>query len=166
MTVREHLRESLRHLSGHLWVKPPTGPPPLEQIEALLPLLDAAVLLQPEAERVIRLCTGDGDLDTKQIAERGSAVRIGYWRLRRDLPALPGPAGLKDDIRRLLLYHEWYIHDAVAIACAPAQTLDLVAHRAHLAGGLGAPAEHLRQIRQDLLWEHAELSADGDDRPT
>ncbi|MFE0465474.1 hypothetical protein ACFW1A_40120 [Kitasatospora sp. NPDC058965] len=158
MTVLSRLRSSWRMLAARVRPAPASGAPAAEQIEALLPLLDTAVVLQPEAERVIRLCAEDGVLDTRQIAERGSEVRVGYWRLRRDLPALPGPAELKDDIRRLLLYHEWYVHDAVACACAPVQTPELVAHRRHLTGGLGAPAEHLRLLRQDLHWELAELT--------
>jgi hypothetical protein len=158
MTACGRLIHAWRRLAARLRSRLPSAEPPMERIEALLPLLDNAVLLQPEAEQVIRLCAGDDPLDTLEIAERGKDVCVGYWRLGRDLYGLPGPADLKDDIHRLLLYHEWYVHDAVSCACAPVQTPQLVAFRDGLKGGLGLPAAHLRRLRQDLQWEYAELS--------
>lgn len=159
VTMNRHLTAVRRALDALLNPKPPPQPSRADELAALLPLLDRAAFLQPEAEQVIHECAVPGRL-AEDLAERANAVVVGYWRLRHELLPVEvslaaGP--LKDEIRRLLLYHELSVHDAVDSAYSPQQTAKMVAARAQMRG-LGAPAARLRELRQDLTEEYAELT--------
>lgn len=158
---------ALRALDGLLHPKLPPQPSRADDLAAILPLLDRAAFLQPEAEQVIQECAAPGHV-AEDLAGRGNAVVVGYWRLRRDLlPVQLSSATLpmKDEIRRLLLYHEWSVHEAVDCACSPQQTARMAAARAQMRG-LGAPAARLRELRQDLKQEFAALTDTEDEHRT
>lgn len=156
----------LRHaLAGLLTPQPAPQPSRSQDLEALIPLLDRAVLLQPDAERVIGECAAPGRA-AEDLAPRGNAVAVGYWQLRRDLmrlPVSPSTHPLKDELRRLFLYHEWSVHEAVDCACSPQQTAKMTEARAQM-HGLGAPGVRLRDLRHHLKAEFAALRGqDGHD---
>ncbi|WP_406209531.1 hypothetical protein OH807_38970 [Kitasatospora sp. NBC_01560] len=136
--------------------EPPAGPTRAAQLRALLPLLERAVLLQPDAEVVVWGCSAPGNTEGS-LALRASIVQIAYWKLRRDLQTVRADPALKDEIQRLLLYHEWYVHDAVACAYAPVQSRQLVESRTRLTG-LGTPAALLRDLHHRLGEELAALT--------
>lgn len=167
MTLSGRLAAARRALGSLLNPKPPPQPSRTDELAALLPLLDRAAFLQPEADQVIRECAVPGKL-SDDLAVRGKAVVVGYWRLRHNLlPVEVSSADqpLKDEIGRLLLYHEWCVQDAVDSAYSPQQTAKMAAARAQMVG-LGAPAARLRELRQDLTEEYAtltETSADDQD---
>ncbi|MET8631732.1 hypothetical protein [Streptomyces sp. NPDC004680] len=162
--MRKHFHQARRALGDLLHSQPAPSPSRTDSLAALLPLLDRAALLQPEAERVIQECAAPGKT-ADDLAQRGNAVVVGYWKLRRDLlPIEVGVADqpLKEKIRSLLLYHEWSVHEAVDCACSPQQTGKMRAARAQM-HGLGAPGTRLRELRQDLSAEYAVLSGPGSD---
>ncbi|WP_331741543.1 hypothetical protein [Kitasatospora sp. NBC_00039] len=109
-----------------------------------------------DAEAAIWECSSPGEVD-ESPAMRGDIVRVAYRKLRRDLLAVRADRELKDEIHRLLLYHEWYVHSAVTCAYAPVRSRRLVESRARLAG-LGAPARLLRDLHHGLGRELAALT--------
>ncbi|MFJ9542554.1 hypothetical protein ACIRPX_35610 [Streptomyces sp. NPDC101225] len=158
MTRRRRFAAARQAWAHLLHPRPATARSRADDLASLVPLLDRAAFLQPEAEQVIRECAAPGKV-AEDLAKRGNAVVVGYWQLRRDLlPVEVSPAGrsVKDEIQRLLLYHEWSVHEAVDCAVSPQQTARMTAARAQM-HGLGAPAARLRELRRDLTHEQAML---------
>jgi hypothetical protein len=167
VTRNRRLAAARRVLDGLLNPKPPPQPSRTDDLTALLPLLDRAAFLQPQAEQVIHECAAPGT-PAEDLAERGKSVIVGYWQLRRDLQPLGvsmKAQPLKDEIRRLLLYHEWSVHEAVDCAYSPQQTAKMIAARAQM-HGLGAPGARLRELRQDLTEEYAALTEQSGEEET
>ncbi|MEU6284400.1 hypothetical protein [Streptomyces sp. NPDC047028] len=159
MTMRGRFTHARRVVGDLLNPKPPPQPSRADDLAAVLPLLDRAAFLQPEAEQIIHECAGPGKA-AEDLARRGNAVVVAYWQLRRDLLPVEvslADRSLKDDIRRLLLYHEWSVHEAVDCACSPQQTEKMAGARAQM-HGLGAPGARLRALRQALTEEYAGLT--------
>ncbi|MEU6497115.1 hypothetical protein ABZ890_43305 [Streptomyces sp. NPDC046984] len=163
--MRKHFHHVRRALNDLLHPPPAPQPSHTSSLATLLPLLDRAVFLQPQAEQVIQECAAPGK-PAEDLAQRGNAVVVGYWKLRRDL--LPIEVSVvdrpvKERIRSLLLYHEWSVHEAVDCACSPQQTGKMRIARAQMRG-LGAPGTRLRELRQDLSAEYAALTGPGSDQ--
>jgi hypothetical protein len=120
------------------------------QLQELLRLLDEAAAAQPLADEVVAACGEPSEVPLR-LVRAGARLQILFARLRerldeleldQDLDELRDPAG------RLLLYHQWMLHEALRDAC----TIRLPGSNASRwrINGLGAPANRLRDLRREI----------------
>ncbi len=120
------------------------------QLQELLRLLDEAAEAQPLADEVIAACGEPSEVPLR-LVRAGARLQVLFSRLRERLDELDLDQDLdelRDPARRLLLYHQWMLHEALRDACTvrlPGST----ASRWRI-NGLGAPANRLRELRGDI----------------
>jgi hypothetical protein len=135
---------------------PPPAPPGravesrVEQLHALVAVLDAAAAAQPLADEVVAACGERSALD-RATFRLGGQLQVTFYRLRLELDELAladDLDDLRDAARRLLLYHQWMLREALARASSVRRTRAGV-DRCRI-NGLGAPADRLRDLRDSV----------------
>jgi hypothetical protein len=120
------------------------------QLQELLRLLDEAASAQPLADEVVAACGEPPEVPLRPV-RAGARLQILFSRLRERLDELDLDQDLdelRDSGRRLLLYHQWMLYEALKDACMvrlPGST----ASRWRI-NGLGAPANRLRDLRHEI----------------
>ncbi|MEU6284392.1 hypothetical protein [Streptomyces sp. NPDC047028] len=124
----------------------------MEQLQALLAVLDDGVIAQPAADRVVAACGQPGPVSGSVTHAAGEQIST-YHRLNvrlRQLPVNDEFGELKDRAGRLLAYHQWILHQAVNLVGAgvhPDSRVEAARQRLH---GLGRPGDGLRQLRDEV----------------
>jgi hypothetical protein len=120
------------------------------QLHELLRLLDEAASAQPLADEVVAAC-GEPPEVPLRLVRAGARLQVLFSRLRDRLDELDLDQDLdelRDTARRLLLYHQWMLYEALKDACM-VRLPDSNASRWRI-NGLGAPANRLRELRRDI----------------
>jgi hypothetical protein len=128
-----------------------TEPAGRDPAHLLAELLDRAVALQPETDRVIRACAGPGDPPI-EVARAGGALVSQYSVLHQEVAELPADESIADIHRRageLIMYHLELLNASLELALPVRPNPDLQAQRRAL-NGLGPPAQDLRTLRDRL----------------
>ncbi|GAA0673631.1 hypothetical protein GCM10010193_27960 [Kitasatospora atroaurantiaca] len=142
-------RALLRRSRAH---EAPPRPTREEQLEALLEVLDDAVAAQPLADQVVAACGAYGPVP-------GSLAQDGGWQLitfnhlafRLGELSLDGElAQVRERASRLLAYDLWMIHESLRLAFASQRDNERVEAARLRVNGLGAPADALRRLRDDV----------------
>jgi hypothetical protein len=139
--------------------KPPHVPSPRRSpevrqgaLDRLIAILDDAVALQPEADRIVRVCSADGDVPTSLLSD-AHRVTTAYADLGERLEPLrhsPAPADVAELAtwaQRRVDHHLLLVHGAVNMAL-PAPPYRRRTDPRAAAQGLGEPGEHLRALLQ------------------
>src|SRR5215468_6859818 len=90
------------------------------QLRRLLQLLDDAAAAQPLADEVVAAC-GEPSEVALRLVRAGGRLQIVFYRLREQLDGLDLDHDLeepRDRARRLLLYHQWMVREALMVACS------------------------------------------------
>ena len=128
-------------------------PPRAWQLREFLRLLDDAALAQPLADEVVAAC-GEPSEVALRLVRAGARLQVRYCRLRERLDDLDLDQDLdelRDQARRLLLYHQWMLREALTAACSVhVRTSSTARLRIN---GLGAPADKLRELRDEIRSE-------------
>ncbi|MFI6449567.1 hypothetical protein [Kitasatospora sp. NPDC050543] len=130
----------------------PPRPDHETQLRALLAVLDDAVAAQRLADQVVAACGELGPVPGS-IAEAGARQLTIFNQLAvrmRELVVDGDVARLHERASRLLAYHLWMIHNSLALAFA-SQRGNCAIEAARLrVNGLGAPADALQALRDDV----------------
>jgi hypothetical protein len=125
-------------------------PPRSWQLRELLRLLDDAASAQPLADEVVAACGEPAEV-ALGLVRAGARLQIVFYRLREQLDDLELDQDLeelRDRARRLLLYHQWMLREALIVACSiHASGASTARMRIN---GLGAPANKLRELRDEI----------------
>jgi hypothetical protein len=124
-------------------------PPRSWQLRELLQLLDDAASAQPLADEVVAACGEPSEVPLR-LVRAGARLQVLFYRLRERLDDLALDQDLdelRDPVRRLLLYHQWMLREALKVACSPARASSASRLRIN---GLGAPANQLRDLRDEI----------------
>jgi len=122
------------------------------QLQALLEVLDDAVAAQPLADEVVAACGAYGPVP-------GSLAQDGGWQLitfnhlafRLNELSLDGElAQVREQASRLLAYDLRMIHESLSLAFASQQDNERIEAARLRVNGLGAPADALRRLRDDV----------------
>ena len=116
------------------------------QLRQILLLLDEAAAAQPLADEVVAAC-GEPPEVPLRLVRAGGRLQILFYRLRLRLDDLDLGQDLdevRDQARGLLLYHQWMLREALSAACSPSGIARLRIN------GLGAPANRLRELRDEI----------------
>jgi hypothetical protein len=119
------------------------------QLRELVRLLDEAAAAQPLADEVVAACGEPSEVPLR-LVRAGARLQILFYQLRGRLDELELDQDLeeqRDQARRLLLYHQWMLREALKVACS-VRPADSNALRIN---GLGAPADKLRELRGEIL---------------
>lgn len=120
------------------------------QLQELLRLLDEAASAQPLADEVVAACGEPSEVPLR-LVRAGARLQVLFCRLRERLDELDLDQDLDDlrePARRLLLYHQWMLYEALRDACM-VRLPGSNASRWRI-NGLGAPANRLRELRRDI----------------
>lgn len=140
----------------------PGSPAHEAQLLALSGILDEAVAAQPLADRAVAACGETGPVVASAAQEAGLQISV-YHRLivrlrelNRDGDIVP----LAERASRLLAYHEWILHQSVNLAFTAQPEPRIEAARLRL-DGLGRPAAHLRELRDEVRRRTAHSAESG-----
>jgi len=129
---------------------PIAWPSRAEQFRSLIETLDRSVAAQPLTDEVVAAC-GESEPVPTHLARDGARLQVEFYRLRRQIEELDLDADLediRDRARSLLLYHQWTLRDALTTAFR--LPIDRRKGRPYRINGLGAPADRLRDLRNQL----------------
>jgi hypothetical protein len=121
-------------------------PPRSWQLREMVLLLDEAAAAQPLADEVVAAC-GEPPEVALRLVRAGGRLQILFYRMRLRLDDLDLDQDLdevRDRARRLLLYHQWMLREALTAACSASGIARLRIN------GLGAPANKLRELRDEI----------------
>ena len=124
--------------------------PRSRQLQDVLRLLDEAASAQPLADKIIAAC-GEPSEVAPEFFRAGGRLQVLFYRLRERLDELYLDADLEElrqRGRRLLLYHQWMLREALTVACST-RVRDPSNSRLRI-NGLGAPADELRELRDNI----------------
>jgi hypothetical protein len=122
----------------------------VRRLRELVILLDEAAAVQPLADEVVAAC-GEPQPVPPGLFRAGGSLQVTFYRLRSRLDELSLDEDL-DDLREqarcLLLYHQWMLREALAATSAVGRPR--VPERGVRINGLGAPANRLRLLRDEI----------------
>lgn len=130
--------------------RPIARPTRQAQVQSLVECLDPAVAALPLADRVVAACGEPAPVPLRHARE-GARLQVLLHRLLRQVEELdldPNLDGARESARSLLLYHLWMVREALALAVN--RPLAIRPERAGRINGLGAPADELRALRDQL----------------
>lgn len=151
--------ETLLHRRGH---RTPGSPAHEVQLLALSGILDEAVAAQPLADRAVAACGEPGPVVASAAQEAGLQISV-YHRLivrLRELNRDGDIASVTERASQLLAYHEWILHQSVNLAFTAQPEPRIEAARLRL-DGLGRPAVHLRELRDEVRRRAAHAGESG-----
>jgi hypothetical protein len=142
------------HTLLHWWPARQVPPRPNRdaQLQALLAVLDDAVAAQRLADQVVAACGEPGPV-TDSVARDGAQQLSTFNHLAqrlRELTVDADLAQLRERAARLLAYHMWMIHESLRLAFSFQLDNSRVEAARLRVNGLGAPADALRELRDDI----------------
>jgi hypothetical protein len=97
----------------------PASPSYPEELARLVALLDWAVEIQPEADRIVRLCAGAPEDVPVDLARGATRLAYAFVRVAGQLEEPVGIPALEDYRTRalgLVRYHVYMLHDSLDLA--------------------------------------------------
>jgi hypothetical protein len=129
--------------------RPPAAPqqPQTAPADRLAAILERAVDLQPEADRIVRICSSPGDVPRSMLSD-AQRVTAAYARIGEELEplrAVPALRTLATEAQRRVDHHLLLVDGSVNMALPPPPHRRRTDPRA-AEQGLGEPGHRLREL--------------------
>ncbi len=141
----------MRHPHRHR-ADPPAAPqrPQTASADRLADILERAVDLQPEADRIVRICSAPGDVPRSMLSD-AQRVTVAYAQIGEELEPLRADPALRTiatEAQRRVDHHLLLVDGSVNMALPPPPHRRRTDPRA-AAQGLGEPGRRLRELLDD-----------------